>query len=370
MASWDSRTTWADKARQGVVTELLADGRARVEVAGGEIFTAAPSAPLAERGVKAEVGQAVLVRPAPGGAWEIARLHRFPSGREEPLLVPAEDTDVEYLVGPGEMRWQDAYLPYLYDWYDPFDDDLSMWRRLAREEGGPILELACGTGRVVIPLALDGHEVTGVDISRAMLDRAAEKIADRAPEAAERVDLVRSDMGCFTGERRYRLAFIACNGLHYMTPAEHRGAALRTLADHLVPGGLGVVSNVAPVVPDLPDSRLPARYLVMSQAGVNPNTGRWTVEYTGHWTDSVTGLDFTGPWRFVEEVPGGSRRTFEFRAPPGHEPEPALPVALTQGETVELMGAVGFRDVEVRSAYELEPPSDTDRVVVFTGRRR
>jgi SAM-dependent methyltransferase len=362
------RRTWPDESRQGAVVRVLADGRARVAFVDGSDIDAAPSEAMSARGVRAEPGQTALVRPAADGGWEIARLHRFPEGREEPLLVPADDADVEYLVEPGEMRWQNEHLPYLYDWYDEFDGDLEMWRRLAREEGGAILELACGTGRVVIELLLEGFDVTGVDISQAMLDRAREKIAERAPDAAPRVDLRCADMGEFRDVRRYALALIACNSLHYMTPVEHRAAAIRTLHEHLRPGGLGVVSSVATPRPDPPDRRLPATHLVMCRAGVNPNTGLWTVEYHGRWSDSVTGEDYIGPWRFVEETEDGARHAFEFRSPPGSEPEPAPPPALTRAETVAWMRDAGFTDVEVRSAYDLGPPADDDRVAVFTGR--
>jgi len=66
--------------------------------------------------------------------------------------------------------------------------DIEYWRALAGPEPRRILELACGTGRVAIPLARDGHDVTGIDSSESMLETARAKAADLAIRF-ERVDM-------------------------------------------------------------------------------------------------------------------------------------------------------------------------------------
>ena len=64
-------------------------------------------------------------------------------------------------------------LPDLYDeQYLDYRDDLSFYSRLADDQGGPILELGAGTGRVTATLARRGYEVVGLDNSEAMLERA------------------------------------------------------------------------------------------------------------------------------------------------------------------------------------------------------
>ena len=55
--------------------------------------------------------------------------------------------------------------------------DLPFWTAQANRYGGPVLELACGTGRIAIPLAKEGFAVTGIDLSRAMLAEARDKAA-------------------------------------------------------------------------------------------------------------------------------------------------------------------------------------------------
>ena len=64
--------------------------------------------------------------------------------------------------------------PLLYDWeYRRRRDDVRFYRTLAGERGGPVLNLGCGTGRLMLPLLRDGHVVVGVDRARPMLTRAA-----------------------------------------------------------------------------------------------------------------------------------------------------------------------------------------------------
>ena len=81
------------------------------------------------------------------------------------------------LMPDGTQGW-DAYAPF-YDWENARTlgrRDVAFWRRLADEAGGPVLELGCGTGRVLVPVARAGVPVVGVDLSAPMLDRARRRI--------------------------------------------------------------------------------------------------------------------------------------------------------------------------------------------------
>jgi SAM-dependent methyltransferase len=357
-----------DLARQGRVT---ADGLILLD--DGTSVEAVPGEGLRKRGVELRESDSVLLRALPDVGWEVVRRHRFEEGRNAPFLVPVEDPEVEYLLAPGEQGWLHPEKPRLYDWYDDFDEDLPLWRRLAEEAGGPVLELACGTGRIVIDLARVGHEVTGLDYSKAMLCRAAEKLAEEPEEVRRRVEWIHADMVEWQDGRRWPLAFIGCNSLHWMgstvegEPLELRRRAVRTLFRHVTPGGLGVLSNVAPRERGDAPERRPAPFLMLMNAGMNPHTGRWTAEYQGHFSDGIAGVHYHGPWRFVEYLPDGRKRKIEFSAkgePPTEYPEP-----LTRDETVVLMREAGFSDVQVRSARDLGPAADADRTAMFLARR-
>ena len=94
------------------------------------------------------------------------------------------------------------------------DDDLFMIREFAARTGSPILELACGTGRVLLPLAREGHHLTGVDVSPAMLELARQKLD--AEGLASRVDLVQQDMRHLDLDRRFNLALVALSSFCHL----------------------------------------------------------------------------------------------------------------------------------------------------------
>jgi len=138
--------------------------------------------------------------------------------------------------------------------YDDFGWDYEAWNpgsgretawylRHAREAGGKVLELACGTGRLVAALAEDGHEVVGLDLSPAMLDRARERVAALPPEVRARIRLVRADMADFHLDERFALAVIADNSFREVETREALLRCLRCVRMHLAPGGRLLVTE-------------------------------------------------------------------------------------------------------------------------------
>jgi ubiquinone/menaquinone biosynthesis C-methylase UbiE len=94
-------------------------------------------------------------------------------------------------------------------------------RELAREAGGPVLELGCGTGRVLLPIARDGIACTGLDSSEAML----EEFRRKSPP--ENLRLVRAPMQGFDlAEERLRLIFSAFRSFQHLLTVEDQLACL------------------------------------------------------------------------------------------------------------------------------------------------
>lgn len=123
----------------------------------------------------------------------------------------------------------------LYDAF-PFAADVSAYTELAARAGGPVLELGCGTGRLLVPLARAGHEVVGVDNSAVMLDRARQRLG--AAGLGDAVELVAGDMREFVLPRRFRLAIVPTKNFFYLLAVDDQLRALRAIAAHLEPGGL------------------------------------------------------------------------------------------------------------------------------------
>jgi SAM-dependent methyltransferase len=152
--------------------------------------------------------------------------------------------------GPSEAE----LLARFYD-LDLDDDpgDLDLYLALAAQGDGAVLELAAGTGRIALPLALAGHRVVAVDNDPAMLARARKTWtlapAPKGPGALELVaaDLLEVDLG-----RRFDLVILALNGLLLMGTATRQQAALDAIARHLRPArGRAVVDISLPGADDL-----------------------------------------------------------------------------------------------------------------------
>ena len=169
----------------------------------------------------------------------------------------------------------------------PVGAHLPFYADLARQQAGPVLELACGTGQITIPIGLDGQPTVGLDRSRAMLDVARKQAAaDNAP-----VEFVEGDMRDFALGRDFDLIFVARNSLLHLLSTEDLLAAFAAVRRHLAPNGVFAFDIFNP------DPRLLARpgghrFPVME---VNaPQFGSLSVEATSDY-DSATQVNH-GTW--------------------------------------------------------------------------
>ncbi len=153
-------------------------------------------------------------------------------------------------MAPSEgWRGWDEYARF-YDWENARTmgrQDVRFWQDFARREGGPVLELGCGTGRVTVPVARTGVSVVGIDRSEPMLAYARRRA--RRLTARSRPELVRGDIRALPFDDGYFSAVMAPYGiLQSLTKARDLAATLDDAARVLRPGGtLGV-----DLVPDLP----------------------------------------------------------------------------------------------------------------------
>ena len=136
-------------------------------------------------------------------------------------------------------------FPRLYD-LDTADlvDDLDFYVALAQRMGGPVLEIGCGTGRVLVPLAEAGFQVTGVDVDPRMLARARERVARVC--LGDRVTLVEADARTLSLYEHFALAIIPLNSFLHFTSDDDQLECLRAIRRHLRRGGLAVVDLPSP----------------------------------------------------------------------------------------------------------------------------
>lgn len=143
------------------------------------------------------------------------------------------------------MHTYDPFARYYDADFADYLDDIPFYREMARRTGGPILELMCGTGRVLVPLAEEGHSISGVDISPAMLALAQAKLDDAG--LAQQAILLQGDIRVIElPPQHFALAFVAINSFMHLERVKDQLAALTNVRRALTRRGLLVLDLFNP----------------------------------------------------------------------------------------------------------------------------
>ncbi len=249
-----------------------------------------------------------------------------------------------------------AELPELYDLeHAGFSEDVDLYLRLAEVVGDPILELGCGTGRVLGPLAAAGNRVTGVDRSRPMLDQARSLLQVQAQSSTDtqRVTLVEGTMteADLAPGGPFGLVIFSLNGLMHLSDMTEQRAALTSARRALDPRGMLVVDLLNPT-PEL----------------LTTFDGR--VRHEGSWRK----FDGTTVDRFSVRTHDSAEQTidtelwYDLVDPAGHirRVRSGFPMRyLTASELALLLELTGFVEWKVYGSYDLDPYDDgSERLIV------
>ena len=166
----------------------------------------------------------------------------------------------------------------LYDHYQRgVHGDIEFYVGQARDSGGPVLELGCGTGRVLLPTAEAGIAVVGVDRSADMLDVLRGKLTNVAPQTRQRVELVHGDMRDFSLGRRFPLVTIPYRSFLHLLTVDDQRRALACIRRHVASGGRLVLNVFDPDIPFLAERLAAGDTARRTWSFTNPETGRLTV---------------------------------------------------------------------------------------------
>ena len=132
-----------------------------------------------------------------------------------------------------------AFVADLYDWVVPYRErpDVLFFVDAATDAGSPVLEVGCGTGRVLIPSARAGIDVVGLDASPQMLAVCRERLRREDVAVRSRVELVQADMRAFELGRQFTLATLPFRPFQHLVTVEEQLSCLVSIRRHLIEGG-------------------------------------------------------------------------------------------------------------------------------------
>ena len=132
-----------------------------------------------------------------------------------------------------------SIAPYYDDDYADFHhgEDIRFYHELARKSPGPVLEMGCGTGRILLPLARAGVNIWGIDLSLPILARLSSALHLECAAVRERVTIVHGDIRKYDPVCRFPLVIAAGNVLNTFVDRNDQRAFLRSARRSLAPGG-------------------------------------------------------------------------------------------------------------------------------------
>ena len=141
---------------------------------------------------------------------------------------------------------EDHYRGGMGQWYDRLLEsetkDIEFYKNVAVENGGKVLELACGTGRLLVPIRRSGVDIEGLDISADMLSICRQKLeAENLTATLHKQDMLSFDTG-----QQYQTIIISGGSFQLIEEINDAMALLKRICDHLHPGGQFVVDICCP----------------------------------------------------------------------------------------------------------------------------
>jgi SAM-dependent methyltransferase len=240
--------------------------------------------------------------------------------------------------------------------------EIAYFQRFIEERGGPALDVACGTGRLLLPWLRAGLDVDGCDVSPDMLALCRE----RAQQEGLSPRLYAQPMHELQLPRRYRTV-VVCGGFGLGSTREQDFAALRCFYDVLEPGGLLLLDNEAPYN----DSRL-WRYCLPEERARLPEP--WTEPHERR--PAADGAEYALRSRVVDSDPLAQSVTMEMRGwmwrddELVEQDEHRITLNLYfHNELLLMLERTGFLDIDVRGDYTEEPPTGDTAFLVFSARK-
>jgi|SRR5579862_5291659 len=252
-------------------------------------------------------------------------------------------------------------MTYLHTYYDAiipasFRGDVEWYRTMAAESGGPVLELGAGTGRITLPIAQAGIEISALDASAQMLAILEDKLTACAPEVRARVRRITADMRTFDLPQKFALIIAPFRAfLHNITEAD-RIACLERVRHHLRPNGCFAFNVFHPSLE-----------FMAEHAGALAGAWRWIANYPVSSGGFVVRSDATRYDTVRQRV--HSMHHYEEYGPDGSHVRTAVhPLELAYlypADIRQMLARAGFTDIRIHGGFGGQEFShDADELVV------
>lgn len=246
---------------------------------------------------------------------------------------------------------EDFRDPQLYDLQDVgYYDDYPLTAQWARMTGGPLLDLACGTGRMALRMAELGYEVTGVDITPEMIAWARQK----ATQQNLSIEWVQADARTFHLGKQFSFIYMLENVFQFFLTREDQEAMLARVREHLLPEGCFLFETRNPNPRNLQHVRHPE-----GEKHTIPDGGSLVVIEQQHYDPMTQIQHYT--------------RHLTLSHPGGQHEHKALRVALRYvfpQEMEALLYHNGFQIRERYGSWQQEPLTATSRSMIYVCQRR
>jgi len=219
-------------------------------------------------------------------------------------------------------------------------EEIAFYRRVLGPYGKRILDVACGTGAIAIPLAHEGIHVTGIDQSQHMLDEANRKLEHVRPNVRNRIRLSKGDMRKFElDEQNFDGAFIAFNTFLFMISRKDQKAVLGCIRNHLRREGALLLDVFQP------DYLRPQGVLRLERSYRDPTTGTIILRMTQQTISPQDQVTHVSSLTLARE----QRKEWQFFF---DEYDLYL---FARGELQQLVESEGFQVIDIYGDYKRHP---------------